>query len=229
MDTTTILRQAENLASDEEKLALLSDFLGENMDNLESTDLIQLLTPLVDITRRIYEQNPVQETISDYMIALIKLAENYIRDDQGWLATPLLVKAEELLDEQPDTEENAQWKCRSYFDIGKCYSMETRRPMAKKAFQQALHYATTEEDKENCEYSLDRLENPRLKYDSVEDSEAYLSVIDEVERRLYEELKGEPRHMGFCFRYWSAKSELLAEYGIKWRSPRIMNPRVMFD
>ena len=129
MDTTTILRQAENLASDEEKLALLSDFLGENMDNLESTDLIQLLTPLVDITRRIYEQNPVQETISDYMIALIKLAENYIRDDQGWLATPLLVKAEELLDEQPDTEENAQWKCRSYFDIGKCYSMETRRPI----------------------------------------------------------------------------------------------------
>ena len=96
-------------------------------------------------------------------------------------------------------------------------------------YKQALHYATTEEDKENCEYSLGRLENPTLQYDPVEDSEAYLSVIDEVERRLYEELKNEPRHMGFCFEYWSAKRDLLAEYGIEWRSPGIMNPRVMFD
>ena len=229
MDTTTILQQAESLATDEEKLMLLAGFLGENIDNLEAGDFIQLLTPLVAITERIYEQNPVQDTLSDYVIALIKLAENYIRDERGWLATPLLVKAEELLSEQPDTEENAPWKCRSYSDIGECYSMSTRRLLAKKAYQQALHYATTEEDKENCEYSLGRLENPTLQYDPVEDSEAYLSVIDEVERRLYEELKNEPRHMGFCFEYWSAKRDLLAEYGIEWRSPGIMNPRVMFD
>ena len=30
MNTTTILRQAENLASDEEKLMLLGDFIEEN-------------------------------------------------------------------------------------------------------------------------------------------------------------------------------------------------------
>ena len=229
MDTTTILQQAEDLVTDDEKLMLLAGFIGENLDNLEPMDLIQLLTPLVGITKRIYEQNPVQDTLSDYVVALVKLAENYIRDERGWLATPLLVKAEELLNEQPDTEENTQWKCRSYSDIGECYSMNTRRPMAKKAYLQALHYATTEEDKENCEYSLNRLENPMLEYDPVEDSEAYLSVIDDVERRLFEELKDEPRHMGSCFRYWSAKRELLAEYGIEWRSPGMMNPRVMFD
>jgi hypothetical protein len=107
--------------------------------------------------------------------------------------------------------------------------MNTRRLMAKKAFQKALQHASTEDDKENCEYNLNRLENPSLKYDPVEDSDAYLSVIDEVERRLYEQLKGEPRYMGFCFRYWSAKRDLLAEYGIEWRSPGIMNPRVIFD
>ena len=101
--------------------------------------------------------------------------------------------------------------------------------MAKKAYQQALLYATSEEDKEDCEYSLNRLENPTLRYDPIEDSEVYLSVIDEVECRLHEELKGEPRHMGFCFRYWSAKRDLLAEYGIEWRSPGVMNPRVIFD
>jgi hypothetical protein len=99
MNTTTILRQAENLASDEEKLMLLGDFIGENLDSLEAVDLIRLLSPLVDITRRIYEQNPVQETISDYVTALIKLAENYIRDERSWLAMPLLAKAEELLDD----------------------------------------------------------------------------------------------------------------------------------
>ena len=79
MDTTTILQQAESLATDEEKLMLLAGFLGENIDNLEAGDFIQLLTPLVAITERIYEQNPVQDTLSDYVIALIKLAENYIR------------------------------------------------------------------------------------------------------------------------------------------------------
>lgn len=229
MDTTIILQQAENLTTDEDKLMLLAGFIGENIDDLEPMDLIQLLTPLVGITKRIYEQNPVQDTLSDYVVALVKLAENYIRDERGWLAMPLLVKAEELLNEQPDTEENAQWKYRSYSDIGECYSMNTRRLMAKKAYQQALHYATAEEDKEDCEYCLNRLENPSLQYDPVEDSEAYLSVIDDVERRLYEELKGEPRHMGFCFHYWSAKRDLLAEYGIEWRSPGMMNPRVMFD
>ena len=68
-----------------------------------------------------------------------------------------------------------------------------------------------------------------LKYDPIEDSKEYQDVIDEVEQKLYEQLKDEPRFMGFCFRYWSLKRTILAEYGIEWRSPAIMNPRVHFD
>lgn len=230
MDTTTILKQAKSLTNDEEKLMLLARFLGEHMDSLEPKDFIQLLTPLVDITERLYEQNPVQDTLSDYMIALTKLADNYIKEEQGWLATPLLVKAEELLREQPDTKENAQWKYQSYCDIGECYYNNQRRVQAKEAYQQALLYAASAgEDTEDCEYYLKRLEDPMLEYDPVEDSEAYLAVIDEVERRLYEEFKDEPRNMGFCFGYWSAKEALLREYGIEWRSPSSMNPGVMFE
>ena len=41
--------------------------------------------------------------------------------------------------------------------------------------------------------------------------------------------KDEPRGMGFCFNYWSAKRAALARRGIQWRSPSAMNPRVMFD
>ncbi len=230
MDTTKILKQAEDLRNDEEKLMLLAGFLGEHMDSLEPKDFVQLLTPLVDITERIYEQNPVMDTLSDYMIALTKLAENYIKEEQGCLAIPLLVKAEELLREQPDTDENAQWKYRSYFAIGECYNMNQRRIKAKEAYQQALLYAAAAgEDTGDCDYCLQRLDHPMLEYDPIEDSEAYLAVIDEVERRLYEEMKDEPRHMGFCYHYWSAKAAILAEYGIEWRSPGMMNPRVHFD
>ena len=76
MDTTEILQQAESLTTDEEKLMLLAGFIGDNMDNLEPTDFIQLLTPLQDITRRRYEENPLLDTISDCVVALLKLAEN---------------------------------------------------------------------------------------------------------------------------------------------------------
>ena len=97
MDTTEILQQAENLATDEEKLMLLAGFIGENMDNLEPMDFIQLLTPLVDITERRYEHDQNLDSLSDYTTALTKLAEYYIKDEQTWKATPLLEKAEELL------------------------------------------------------------------------------------------------------------------------------------
>ena len=45
MDTSAILKQARDLATDEEKLMLLAGFIGENMDNLEPKDFILLLTP----------------------------------------------------------------------------------------------------------------------------------------------------------------------------------------
>lgn len=44
-----------------------------------------------------------------------------------------------------------------------------------------------------------------------------------------EQLKDEPRGMGFCHIYWSTKRAALARRGIEWRSPSAMNPRVMFD
>ena len=68
-----------------------------------------------------------------------------------------------------------------------------------------------------------------LKHDPVEWTSRYEEVIDEVERELEEELKDEPRYMGFCFAYWSAKKAALARRGVKWRSPNQMNPGVIFD
>lgn len=56
--------------------------------------------------------------------------------------------------------------------------------------------------------------------------EIYYDVEEELDRRFANARKG----MGFCFMFWSAKKELLAQkYGIDWKSPAAMNPGVMFD
>ena len=69
-----------------------------------------------------------------------------------------------------------------------------------------------------------------LRCDPVEYTLRWEDIYYEVERRLDERFANAPRHMGFCFRYWNAKRELLKEeYGIDWKSPSQMNPRVMFD
>lgn len=69
-----------------------------------------------------------------------------------------------------------------------------------------------------------------LNVDPVEYTREWEEIYYEVERRLEERFANAPRHMGFCFRFWSAKKELLKEeYGIDWRTPSQMNPRVMFD
>lgn len=69
-----------------------------------------------------------------------------------------------------------------------------------------------------------------LKRDPIEWSAAYEAVIDNAEKKVYDELQDFPRGMGFCHAYWhSLETVLLRDYGIKWQSPAAMNPRVRFD
>ena len=67
-----------------------------------------------------------------------------------------------------------------------------------------------------------------FKNDPVEMSEEYLSVIDEVERKI-DANKTSKGGMGSCFEIWSLKEQYLAEKGITWTSPALLNPRVRFD
>lgn len=83
MDISNILNKAEKLASDQEKLEYLSHYIGEHIDSLSPKEFILLLTPLVDISYRLYQQHPSLETLSDYTVAITKLAEYLINDDQG--------------------------------------------------------------------------------------------------------------------------------------------------
>ena len=66
-----------------------------------------------------------------------------------------------------------------------------------------------------------------LKHDPVEMTEEYLAVIDEID----EKIEKNRQHHGFgsCHHVWSLKTDYLAEKGIEWKSPVVLNPRVRFD
>ena len=66
-----------------------------------------------------------------------------------------------------------------------------------------------------------------LKHDPVEMTKEYLAVIDEVDEKI--EKNREYRGFGSCHHVWSLKTDYLAEKGIEWKSPVVLNPRVRFD
>ena len=66
---------------------------------------------------------------------------------------------------------------------------------------------------------------PGLKHDPVELTDAYLSVIDEVERRIAEADPAPVHPLERSIR----GAELLREYGVIWQSEIQLNPRVHFD
>lgn len=69
-----------------------------------------------------------------------------------------------------------------------------------------------------------------LKHDPVEWTARWEEVIDEVDKIVDSRLEDHLRGMGFCHACWHERAAVLSEqYGIEWRSPARMNPRVMFD
>lgn len=76
----------------------------------------------------------------------------------------------------------------------------------------------------------DIVETGHLRRDPVEWSADYEDAISEAQAKAEHRLADTPRGMGFCFAWWHELADiLLTDYGITWRSPSQMNPRVMFD
>lgn len=86
-------------------------------------------------------------------------------------------------------------------------------------------------DIENVSYSEYKKKNPHrhLEFDEIERTPLWEEINQEIEAETDALLGDEPRGMGFCFGYWSAKRGVLAKRGIEWCDPQQMNPRVMFD
>ena len=66
-----------------------------------------------------------------------------------------------------------------------------------------------------------------LRHDPVEMTEEYLAVIDEIDEKI--EQNRQYHGFGSCHHVWSLKTDYLAERGITWRSPLMLNPGVRFD
>ena len=91
--------------------------------------------------------------------------------------------------------------------------------------EQALVFISTDIVDDVFDTVMNRRRN--LKHDPVEMTEEYLAVIDEVDEKI--EKNREYRGFGSCHHVWSLKTDYLAEKGITWRSPVVLNPKVRFD
>ena len=69
-----------------------------------------------------------------------------------------------------------------------------------------------------------------LLHDPVELTEAYLAVVDAVDREARAEaLEISGGREGSIHAFWMCKRVILAAHGVEWRSPQAMNPNVLFD
>ncbi|MBR3694303.1 MAG: hypothetical protein IKL88_07245 [Erysipelotrichales bacterium] len=66
-------------------------------------------------------------------------------------------------------------------------------------------------------------------HDPIEMTKEYKEAMEKIQPILDEEFPMDKWRMDTCHRFWYRKTELLAEMGIKWRSPAVMNPNARFD
>lgn len=69
-----------------------------------------------------------------------------------------------------------------------------------------------------------------VKHDPIEDDPQFENIISAAERDVEAELADVPRLKGFCHIYWYTKKKILKErYGIDWKSPTEIDPKMRFD
>lgn len=185
------------------------------------------LREMTDIVlRRFGAEKDDAETLEDTVAVLRYLTESYDRMCRAGMSAklylPLLEAHARLSGIKPYGEDETA-------DFEECFyrAQKARRrcfPDDCADLREALSGAIPEERIDELSRAAEETCRSSIKYDSVEMTEEYLAVIDEVEAEI-DRLKTSD----FCLEYWSLKSSLLAERGIVWQSPAQLNPNVMFD
>ncbi|MDB5313195.1 MAG: hypothetical protein JWO38_7397 [Gemmataceae bacterium] len=85
-------------------------------------------------------------------------------------------------------------------------------------------------------FVMQELQDPHaIKHDPIEDDPdmkpIFAAAEQETEQQLAEVRKEWPRgQLGYCHLRWGVKQRILKEkYGVEWRTPAQMNPRIAFD
>lgn len=147
------------------------------------------------------------------------LAESYLRMGRGVYAAEFFTaafcaaaKQEDETDVLKELFYNAV-KTRNYYVDDACEDL-------KQVAAQVLAKETVEAD-------FAAASKRTLQHDPVEMTPEYLAVIDEVEKKVDENMTFRGR--GSCHQRWSLTREFLEEKGIAWRSQGTMNPSFHFD
>lgn len=197
------------------------------------------------VTIDYYKENMKQKI--DYLSDIFRrLVGNYKTMGESWRNIPLAQEAFELTKSLPDVlsgeyespAEKASLLCQMLDHM-----IETDTPRLSIKVREYIRTLDPDNDENNQELAMlyDYI-NPQLPmkefceryrrhlfFDPVERSERWEEIIYDVEQECHQRLEDHPRGMGFCHGYWHEKADVLRSYGIEWRSPSAMNPRVMFD
>ena len=213
-----------------ERLKALFELIEKNGD-YNAYELTYLAVPFLKETEEIVEAQLASEspydkvTLLDSATIMRYLAEAYDRLGRFAVSVRYYNRAIELAaklytmygEEMQDSSGmiyNAL-KARNYYVDDDCEDIR----------EQALVFISTDIVDDVFDTVMKRRRN--LKHDPVEMTEEYLAVIDEVDEKI--EKNRQHRGFGSCHHVWSLKTDYLAEKGIAWRSPVVLNPRVRFD
>ena len=213
-----------------ERLKALFELIEKNGD-YNAYELTYLAVPYLKETEEIVEAQLASEspydkvTLLDGATIMRYLAEAYDRLGRFAVSVRYYNRAIELAaklytmygEEIKDSSTmiyNAL-KARNYYVDDDCEDIR----------EQALVFISTDIVDDVFDTVMNRRRN--LKHDPVEMTEEYLAVIDEVDEKI--EKNREYRGFGSCHHVWSLKTDYLAEKGIEWKSPVVLNPRVRFD
>ena len=189
---------------------------------------------------------------ADKIVALVKKMRKHSENQEMYLNLPLAQKAFAMIEALDDPEEGPLGKAYACdaiveqlpeYDVPRFVLSILRRELAWLEESAEKSERLTPEGVKEEIAKLEDYINPDgismeefckkyhryLLFDPVERSQKWEEIYYEVEEECYRHLKGVPRGMGFCFGYWAAKRGVLANYGIDWQTPHMMNPRVMFD
>ncbi len=207
--------------------ALIGDIQGRKEHTYAAPTYkdVQAMTELLSLVEEEAANDGERDTLADSIAVLSFLADGY--DGMGRFVVSARVYGMLL---------------RLAFDLKQTYGEDTdgiadifyRALRARNAYVDdacedivALAYGLMEKSAVDA-LVCERMAHPRtLKRDAVEMSDEYLTVIDDVERRI-EENRTFHGH-GSCHEVWMLKSIYLAECGIVWHSLGELNPRVHFD
>ena len=188
----------------------------------------------------------------DLLMCDALLAKAYMHDQRSWLIAPLAQHAYDMmLGVSTDDEESLKTMIAVIDRLCSVINSDHPRLLMKLyamqySFEKQRNEPNTDALKDTAEQLVslatlsacdtwyaplkEEIEALLGKDAVIEYSEEYEAVIDKVEEEVGNKMGNQPYAMGMCFEIWHIKQTILAEkYGIEWRTPSQMNPRVMFD